>query len=400
MITTLGMVYGFLCGRAVLSVSMFLFCINTLWNVHPKEWLRQRWWLLGMAWVGLYALSYFWSTDIPYWTERLQVKFPFILFPLAFCFLKPLSSRHIRFLSFGLIALAAGGCFYTLSFFFADPEKSISGYFYSQVLPTPAYKDHIRFSIFIAWIVIWTCFVFRKMNSSLQKGITVTAIVFFVLFLHLLAVRSGLLVLYTFFSVYIIYLFLRRKIRTASLILLSGVVLVSIAYTSIPSFRSKIHYAVYSLNEYEHGNHSADFSDIGRLISYDLASRIIKEHPVFGVGAGDIRAEMKKKYEVYSPATRPEQRIVPHNQVLEVTLAGGFVTLSVFLCWLFYPVKQLKKNRASFYILATWLALFVAMLVEAMLEVQFGVFVYLFALLWMQKAAEPDELATPAATAL
>lgn len=351
-----------------------------------------------MAWVGLYALSYFWSTDIPYWTERLQVKFPFILFPLAFCFLRPLNSRQLQILSFGLMALAAGGCLYTLSFFFADPEKSISGYFYSQVLPTPAYKDHIRFSIFIAWIVIWSCFAFRKMDSPRRKIITAAAVVFFVLFLHLLAVRSGLLVLYTFISLYIVYLFRRGKARAASLILLSGIVSVSVAYTYIPSFRSKIQYAVYSLNEYEQGNHSADFSDIGRLISYDLAFRIIKEHPVFGVGAGDIREEMKRKYELYSPSTRPEQRIVPHNQLMEVTLAGGMVTLAAFVCWLLYPLRRLKKNRSSFYILATWLALFVAMMVEAMLEVQFGVFVYLFAMLWMQKAAQSDDL-TPAAAA-
>lgn len=351
-----------------------------------------------MGWIGFYALSYFWSADIPYWTERIQVKFPFVLFPLAFCFLRPFSSRHIQILSFGLMALAAGGCLYTLSFFFADPEKSISGYFYSQVLPTPAYKDHIRFSIFIAWIVIWSCFAFRKMDSSIQKTITATAIIFFVLFLHLLAVRSGLLVLYTFISLYIVYLFLRGKARTAGVILLGGVVSVSVAYTYIPSFRSKIQYAVYSLNEYENGNHSADFSDIGRLISYDLAFRIIKEHPVFGVGAGDIREEMKRKYELYSPATRPEQRIVPHNQLMEVTLAGGIVTLAAFLCWLFYPLKRLKKNRASFYIMATWLALFVAMMVEAMLEVQFGVFVYLFAMLWMQMAARSDNAIPEAVT--
>ncbi|MBL7713751.1 MAG: O-antigen ligase family protein [Chitinophagaceae bacterium] len=379
---------------------MFLFCINALWHTPPREWFRQQWWLLGMAWIGLYALSYFWSSDIPYWTERVQVKFPFILFPLAFCFLRPLNNRQLQILSFGLMALAAGGCLYTLSFFFADPEKSISGYFYSQVLPTPAYKDHIRFSIFIAWIVIWCCFTFRKMDSPRQKAITAAAVIFFVLFLHLLAVRSGLLVLYTFISLYIIYLFRRGKARTASLILLSGIVSVSVAYTYIPSFRSKIQYAVYSLNEYEQGNHSADFSDIGRLISYDLAFRIIKEHPVLGVGAGDIREEMKRKYELYSPDTRPEQRIVPHNQLMEVTLAGGLVTLGVFLGWLFYPLRRLKKNRASFYVLATWLALFVAMMVEAMLEVQFGVFVYLFAMLWMQKATQSAADATPAAAAL
>lgn len=382
------MVTGFLCGRAILSLSMFLFFLNAVWNVHPKAYLKQKWWLLGLGWVGLYALSYFWSTDIIYWEERVQSKFAFFIIPLAFGVLKPFSKQQLRWFSFGLIALLCAGCIYSLSFYFSDPGKVLSGYFYSKVFPTPAYKDHIRYSIFIAWAIIWCCYQFPKLTFVTEKIIFSTAIFFFSVYLHILSARSGLFVLYSFVLLYIGYLFLTRKIITASIISLSGIALIFAAYFTIPSFRAKIYYGIYSINEYKSGNKSADFSDIGRIISYELAAKIICEHPVLGVGAGDIRAEMKKKYEQFSPGTKPEQRIVPHNQMMEVTLAGGIVTLLLFLYWLFFPLRKIKRDREGFYVFATWFVLFISMMVEAMLEIQFGVFVYLFCLLWMIKATE------------
>lgn len=374
---------------------MLLFFINALWNVHPSEWMKQKWWLWGLSWVGMYAISYFWSSDLPYWEERAQVKLPFLMLPLAIGCLPTFSIKQWRIITFGISALLIGGCIYSLSFFFADRQNILDAYFKSKVFPTPAYKDHIRYSIFVAWAIIWNCYMYRKLDAPFSKAILILATIFFTLYLHILAVRSGLLVLYSFSFLYLIYVFLKKRLLLGIGILaalISGVVL---AYQNIPSFKNKIGYMQYSYIVYKEGNKSADFSDIGRLISYDLAGKIIKEHPLLGVGAGDIREEMKKKYEQYSPATLPEQRIVPHNQIMEVTMAGGIVTLILFLVWLFYPLKGIKKNRPGFYRFATWFALFMSMMVEPMLEVQFGVFVYLFCLLCIQKATEEDIVNLP-----
>ncbi|MFA6150263.1 MAG: O-antigen ligase family protein [Chitinophagaceae bacterium] len=394
-ITALGMVLGFLCARAVLSLSMFLFFLNAIWNTSPKSWLKQTWWLAGLAWVAMYALSYFWSDDIPYWQERFQVKFPYVILPIAFGLLRPLSFNYLRWLSYGMIIMVFAGCVYSLSFYFADSEKILSEYFYAKVFPTPAYKDHIRFSIFVAWLIIWCSFIYRKLSLQLDKILFICAIIFFTLYLHILAVRSGLLVLYTFAFLYVIYLFLRKKIILAGSITMVTIALGFTIYKTVPSFRLKLHYTLYSLSEYKKGNKSADFSDIGRIISYELAAELIKENPLLGVGAGDIREEMKKKYEIYSPDTKPEQRIVPHNQIMEVALAGGMITLSIFLYWLFFPILKVKKNRDGFYLLATWFVLLVTMMVEAMLEVQLGVFVYLFCILWIMKATQRNNHINP-----
>jgi O-antigen ligase len=389
-ITTLGMVYGFLCGRAILSLSMFLFGINAIWKTPLSVFFKQKWWLWGLAWTAMYLLSYFWSTDLPYWEERVQVKIPFLFIPLAFSCLPNIPLKLLRKMSIGIAILLVGGCVYSLSYFVIDTQKILDGYSVSKVIPTPAYGDHIRFSIFVAWFVIWSFFIFRKMISSFEKAITLITIFIFIAYLHILAARSGLLVLYTFAFLYLIYLFLKKRFVLSISILVSICIGVVAAYQIFPTLRSKVGYVKYSYSEYKNGNINANYSDIGRIISYNLASKIIKEHPIIGVGAGDVRLEMKNKYEQFSPNTKPEQRIVPHNQILEVTMVGGITTLTLFLIWLFYPLTQIKRNRSGFYVFAIWFCLFVSMLVEPMLEVQFGVFVYLFCFLWMQKAAESE----------
>lgn len=399
-LTSLGMIYGFLAGRAVLSLSMFLFFLNSIWNTKPKQWAEQKWWLWGLSWLALYAISFFWSTDIPYWQERVQVKLPFLIFPIAMGCLPTLKAKHYQTLTLGLNTLAVIACIYSLSFYFRDSENIVSGYSYSKVLRTPAYKDHIRFSIFIAWVIIWGAYMAPKLKNKALSITSITCLLFLAIYLHILAVRSGLLMLYSFAFIYIVFLFLQKKFLQSLIIILSSILVVGTLYKTTPSFQSKIHYVIYSFNEYKNGNKTADFSDIGRIISYQLAAKIIQENPVLGVGAGDIRAEMKSKYEVYSPNTKPEQRIVPHNQLLEVTLAGGVVTLVVFMIWLFYPIRNIKKNRDGLYLMATWFGLFLCLMVEAMLEVQFGVSIYLFCFLWVQKAAKDNSNLTPASTTL
>ena len=112
------MVYGFLAGRAILSLGMFLFFINAIWNVKANKVKEQKWWFWGLGWVGLYAISFLWSEDIPYWQERFQVKYAFVILPIAFGVLPNLTTKHIKGLTWGLTVLSVLGCLYSLSFYF------------------------------------------------------------------------------------------------------------------------------------------------------------------------------------------------------------------------------------------------------------------------------------------
>src|ERR1043165_3659471 len=139
---SLVMIWGLLHSRSILSLGMMVMGGYCLLGVNPRRWFKSKWWLLGLAWVGMYALSYCWSDDINYWNERFQVKLPVLLLPLAFTFLPKFSIRQLMVFWIGSAAMFLWGAWYSLSFFLKDFNLYYYGYNYAHVLPVPM-NDHI-----------------------------------------------------------------------------------------------------------------------------------------------------------------------------------------------------------------------------------------------------------------
>ena len=131
----------------------------------------------------------------------------------------------------------------------------------------------------------------------------------------------------------------------------------------------------------EHGDHSGRFGDNNRLYSYKIAVDLIKKHPLTGVGTGDIKSSMDTGYAARYPEVPAMARLIPHNEFLVVGLGCGIPAMILFSIWVFMPLASLKKNRQSFFFFMAWLILLLQLMIEPVLEVQMGVFVYLFFLL-------------------
>lgn len=385
------MMAGFLVSRAALSIAMIVFGISTLRDVHPREWLKQKWWLLAVGWVGMYAVSYFWSADAGYWKDRLEVKLPIVLLPLAFSFLPAFSQRQLKIFTGAMAAILLASIGYTAVLVLRDPGFYIQQYDYSQVLPVLAKKDHIRYSLSLSLFVVWCAYYWPRLGSTGMKWYIGLSMLVIVIFLHILAARTGLLALYLFFLVWVLYGGMKKSKWYAAglLVLMIGGMLAAVTY--VPTLKQRIGYVSYSYIMYKKGERSGIYSDIGRIISYDVAGTIIKQHPVAGVGAGDILNEMKTVYRQEFPDVDEAHILLPHNQFLIVMLAGGIPALILFLAWLFAPLGLLRRNRKSIFFLSTWLMLLLVLMVEPALEVQFGVFVYLFFLLWQRHALLHDD---------
>ncbi len=389
------MLIGFMAGRALLSLGMFFFFLNTFSTFKKNEVKNNKYWLWGLVWVAIYALSYFWSFDKGYWLERVQVKYALIIFPFSFLFHKKLKINHLELFTYILTLCSLLGCFYSLYFYIVQFDQVIHNIYYAKVLITPAYKDHIRYSIFIACVVIWLFYYYKNALHDWFKKCIPFLIVFFIIYLHILAVRSGLMVLYLFILLFFLRTLFLKNWKISVALLACSVLVIYLAFQNIASLQAKKKYFLQTLEAYNKNNADVNYSDIGRIVSYKLALKSIKEHPIIGVGAGGVREEMKQQYLKNYPNINAKQMIVPHNQVLEVLLATGVFGTIPFLIWLFYPLTFVKKNRDGFYLFATWLVLFCCLMVEAMLEIQMGLFVYLFPILlmlWVQSSTKENEI--------
>lgn len=388
------MVASFMGSRAILSMSMMLFGLNALRDVHPRRWLQERWWLLGLVWVGLYAVSWFWSENKHEWGVYTQVKLPFLLLPLAFAFLPAFSARQLRAFTLGQSLFTFLGICFSMSFLLRDPGYYIYGYGYSHILPTPVYNDHISFSIFVALVIAWNIFYLPYLQDRLAKWLSGIAAVLFFVYLHVLSAKTGLVGIYIFLACWGLYTASRKRPVAGLLICTSIIAAMLLAYRFMPTFNARVKYIMYSYVQYRQGDETGNYGDIGRILSYRIGSRLIAAHPLAGVGAGDILDDMKKGYDRWYPQVPDEQRLIPHNQFMVIALAAGIPALFFFLWWILAPFRLVKKNRTGFYFVVIWIMLQVPQMVDPSLEIQFGVFVYLFFLLLMRHFLRHPEQAS------
>ncbi len=384
-ICILGMMTGFLVNQVMLSISMMLFCVNALRDIPPAKWFKNRWWLLGMSWLAIVALSYFWSTDKAYWERSFQVKFPLVLFPLACGFMPAFRREQIQKLTLLIGAILIAGVGYSLSFLFTEYDKYIQGYRVSVLLPTPCSQDHVRFSMALALFFIWCVYLWPRLQiRSIKWAIALIVSVIFI-YLHILAAKSGLLAIYVFIAAWGVYISLVKKKLAGIIVILSIPLILIIATRLIPTFSERQDYIGYAWTMLKEGDRSGKYGDVNRLMSYKLAIESIQEHPLLGVGCGDMMAEMKKGYQKYYPQVDDKARLLPHNQFLIIALGCGIPAMLLFAAWAFYPLTLLRRNRKSFFTFIVWLLLLSQLLIEPVLEVQYGVFVYLFFMWWQQQ---------------
>jgi O-antigen ligase len=386
----LAMLAGFLLSRVLLSAATIAFGINALLGVHPREWLKNKWWLLGVAWVGIYLLSGLWSEGFRQWSYPVSVKLPVLLLPLAFGLLPRFSAQQLTVFTIGGALLFLGSMGYSLYFLATDPDYYIEQYSFSKVLPTLAGHDYIRYSLSIALFIIWCFYIRRSLTGKWAKWLVAFTIIVLCLHIHIVAVKTGLLVLYLFFFCQAIYIaFSRKLIIGLGIIAIMAVTAIS-AYKYVPTFEQKVNYFRYSWKVFEHGNFDSDYSDIGRLISYDITLKLLPDYLAAGTGIGDLHDVMKEGYRKWYPKVPEFQQLKPHNQFLIVALGCGIPALLIFLAWVLYPLRWVRNNRHGFFVFTIWLVMLVPLMVEPFLELQFGVYVYLFFMLWMVHNAKSN----------
>jgi O-antigen ligase len=392
----LGMMTGFLINQVVLSISMILFCINALRGVHPRQWLQNKWWLLGLTWLAMIGLSYFWSENKVNWERCFQVKFPLILFPLACGFMPAFSARQLQWVTLLMGCILTCGIGYSLYFLISDPAQHIWNYKISHLLPTPCNNDHIRFSIALALFFIWCVYIWPHFRAQWLKWTIAAILAVMVIYLHILAAKSGLVALYVFLISWSLYLTIAKRKLAGVAIIVAIPLFLLLAVKFIPTFRARKDSVYYAWAMLAEGDRSGHYGDIGRLMSYKLAGETILQHPWLGVGAGDMMASMQNGYNKYYPQIEENARLLPHNQFLIVAMASGIPAMLLFVVWVFYPLTWLRRNkgadskteragRANFFFFIVWLLLLTQLLIEPVLEVQYGVFVYLFFLLWQRQ---------------
>jgi len=379
-LSLLVMLVGLLVSRAALSIGMIALVGNALFNQDLPANTRRFWaWkplpvLTLLFWI--YLLTGLWSANQTDFLERVRMKLPFLVLPWAVLSI-PRFDRAVYFrLLLYFFWLMAGAALAGLLVALPDLEATVEAYKQGHLLPTPIH--HIRYSLLVVIAMAggWCLYCQAPAEGVVRhRGGLLAGLVFLFLYLHVLAVRSGLLGLYIWMG----YLALRALMRSrnwkraALLAVLAGGT-VWAAYTFIPTLQNKIGYSLWSLEQFRKGEDITHLSDPRRLATLQAGWETGLAHPWLGVGIGDIRDATDEFLRAHYP-TLAGMELMPHNQYLLVFAACGLTGLLLFLFATFFPLWWRQAWRDSMFT-SMHLVLFSSFLVEHTIESQLGAALY------------------------
>ena len=125
-------------------------------------------------------------------------------------------------------------------------------------------------------------------------------------------------------------------------------------------------------------------NDAARVISVRAGWNLLVQHPLTGLGAGDIRKEVRQWDQTTYPGILESDIIYPSSEWLAYGLMAGWPGLLLFTSIMLLPLFLARgKHRLIWWLLhVTAIAGFIF---DIGLEVQFGIFVYAFIVLWWWK---------------
>jgi O-antigen ligase len=369
-----------------------------------KAYRQYRAWLAVSIPFLIVLVSWGWSGDLDYTLERLRIKLPFLVLPFAFASMPPLRKREVYTILYFLLVIMSIISAYVLVNFIANYDAVMADLGRGGHLPTPS--NHIRFSLMLALtilggIALWVDnFSFKndnhehpgppiprsrdKFRNPQSRGVGTSSLIrnlltlFLFAFIHVLSVRSGLVSLYIALLALGAWFVLVKKRYLLGLVGIAGVVaLPMVAYFAVPSFKAKVDYARWDYLQFKQGIGS-DYPDSERFASMKVGIDIGREHPLLGIGAGDLEQEVKRRYETGLAGNYKLK--MPHNQLVTIFAGTGLVGLAVFMVAFFFPLFY-RKNWRNPLFLALHAVIFSSFFVENTIENNFGVSLYLFFLL-------------------
>jgi len=375
--------------KFVLSLSMIAIILIALLRIDEQgkinlnpEWLqlegliRKNKPYLSLCFIFLMVLfTLFHSENVDDLFWQLKLKLPFLLLPVAFLVLPPLTKKEYYGLYYFLVGLVTISSVFVLINYYANFDSITQSIGSGKSFPTPI--DHIKYSLFVAVSIISGIVLILdkyRIKYPWERPLLITAVSFLFVFIHILSVRSGLAALYI--SIIVLGVSYTIKAKNKLPFVVAAVFLLAspfISYQVFPSFKNKIDYSLWDLKMYKQGG-GENYSDSGRIRSIKVGLEIAKEYPFLGVGFGDVRDVCRLKYQ--KKYGHEASSLFPHNQYLTIFVASGIAGLLLFLFALFQPLFYNRAYKEPAF-LGFSVIIWVSFLVENTIERSYSIGLFL-----------------------
>jgi O-antigen ligase len=378
--------------RSILSISLAVFIIISF--LHKNLLQQFRYFFSSSLLLGITLLflvpfvSGIWSQDKEEWMDVLRIKLPLLLMPIAFASPFNLSKKNWERLANIFILVVTIGTLWSISQYFMDMNSIHEGYLKSKMIRTPLDDDHIRFSWIVSIAIVLAGWIFvlnREKFSRVYFSFLLIVAIWLIIYLHILAARTGILCLYAvllFLAGW--YLFKRSKLSAGIGITILFITLPIASWFLFPTFQNRIKYILYDASYLTKSIYLPGSNDGRRFFSIKAGLNIVSDNPIIGVGFGDIRNEMNEWYGVNVPQMLEKDRLYPSSEWLIYGMGCGIFGVIIFSAVMLLPFF-LPNHRKQIPWLLLNITVILTLLFDIGLEVQYGVFLYSFIVLWWWK---------------
>ncbi|KAF5038918.1 O-Antigen ligase [anaerobic digester metagenome] len=366
--------------KKFIPLAIAILLITLVWfNIRKKTFGQLRFSVIQIALMALYALfiaGLLFTTNMKSGLFDLEVKMGFLFIPIAFMlavpFIRPGFSDTILKV---FVAGCLTGCLFCLSrsaFHYFSESRNIGEFFYTKLSPH-FHPSYYALYLNLALLIVIQMSVKKwKQLFLMNKMIRIVVVSFFILMVLLLNSKAGILI--TILSVVLflfVVLFSARKKTTGIVAVISILALSFTIWNTVPGLKNRFMVSVKSFQTYSEKTVNPEEGTLQRLVIWKHSAKLIQENLLFGVGTGDVRQELDRKYIDGKFTHGAEKHLNAHNQFLQTTIAIGIIGL---LCLLFIFIALMatgirKKDSVIFFFA---LILFLNFLFESMLETQAG----------------------------
>lgn len=314
----------------------------------------------------------------------MRLKLPLLFFPVVFAGNWNLTSNQWKIIGWIFLALVFCGCAYGLIHYAIHYNAINESYLRAKTILTPLEDDHVRYSWLVVVGSILSLKFLQEATNKKAKTTFLLLAIFFAVYLHILSARTGLFAFYLFLFLLAGWSFLKgknRKVAFASVAII--IVLPLAAYFFLPTFKARLRYNLYDLSFVQKKEYLPGSSDGARALSLQAGWQVLKENPL-GVGAGDVMHEADKWYAKNIPQVLPTDKLAPNSEWLMYGGFAGWVGVCIFTIIMCMPLILRPKQGQLYWIGLAATAAF-SFVFDTGLEVQFGIFLYIFLTLWWWK---------------
>lgn len=342
-----------------------------------KKVMNNKWSWLLIGFLMLHVVGYFFSTNKSEAATSIEIKMSFLAFPILI-FVSNFNEIQIKKIVISFVS----GCFLVcliylfragFLYFFQD----FNAFFYTEFtyFMHPSYFAMYLILALLVIMLYYKQWLGHLSNLNMKIGLLSVT---FVICIILASSKMGLISAVLILPATLLALWYKAGYKKSIVVLVLAMIIgLVVMYKLFPDYFGRIKTAINVSSSVETIDKTSAESTAVRILIWDEAVKIIKQHWLFGTTPGDANDELHKAYRLNGMTGALNKNLNAHNQYLQTFIGTGLIGF-IMLCLMtlgtiVYGI--LKKN--------TMLILFSILislnfLVESMLQAQAGFIFFVF----------------------